>query len=317
MMRSIHKICCRVNYCGNYGRYVRLCCDVLEVYSDTMQLEKVLEKFASTLNKIRIDDNFESYFNFELLGKCTKLTYAGLRCRHIQLLEEFLKFLPLDNLEHLSINYNQKSGDYRWRHRRLLGAVLEKATKLNSLELKFWQILKLSPTDGMKTLKTLILKSGELPQQRFDIMKLQNLEILVIMCTRVNAASITELMRNCRKLHTVQFHSSNIFPETTLNVMRSLPNLRHLHLKTNESSYESWYKFSNLESIEISQPERFSSKRNQIISFLQRSKYLKTYYFTHDSYDRDNGFSELFHQIASDMGRDVQQITNRYYTIPF
>ncbi|KAK0179384.1 hypothetical protein PV327_005142 [Microctonus hyperodae] len=306
MMRSIHRMRCRVNDYRKYGRLVRLDCGALDVWSDdTTHLEKILEKFASNLNKIKIEDSIRSdapCFNFKLLNKCTKLNYARLECFHDRLLEQFLEFLPTDNLEYLSINYNRKRGDYRWRHHCLLKTVLEKSRKLNSLDLKIWKNFELPPTEGMKNLKTLFLNFEELPhQQHFDTTNLQNLEKLIIICSRFSDVSITELMRNCRKLHTVKFRSENILPETALNEMISLPNLRHLHLRTIENSYESWHKFSNLESIEISQPEPFSSTRDQIISFIRRSINLKTYYFNHGSYAKGTEFNKLFHQIASDM----------------
>lgn len=180
---------------------------------------------------------------------------------------------------------------------------------------------ELSSIGGMGTLKTLYLRLSGLPRLNFDMTKLQNLETLVISCMQMeNNSDITELLRNTKKLHSIEFASTNILPETALNEMMSLPNLRRLHLMTFRNSYESWHKFSNLEDIQINQVQDFLSTRDQIKSFLKRSKNLKTYHF--EITERICDFNKLIDEVASDIGHECKKSnfdewTQWHNTIPF
>lgn len=189
------------------------------------------------------------------------------------------------------------------------------------MELNNAPISDLTSIGGKGNLNSLFIDTLRLPRLKFDMKDVQNLETLVISCDTMESTSyIADLMKNCRKLHSIYFDGSDILPETILNDIMSMPNLRRLHLSTTKNSYESsWYKFSNLVEIRVSQQEPFSSTKEQIISFLQRSKHLRTFYFLHQSC---LGFNKLFQEVASEMCHGCKKHyptdwTNWYNAIPF
>ncbi|KAK0094139.1 hypothetical protein PV326_011734 [Microctonus aethiopoides] len=239
---------------------------------------------------------------------CKKLSYAQVSCRRIRSCERFLKFLPTENLEQLSIQMFYLSDDAQPQLNDHVRKVLMNTPKLESLELEGVPISELPSFGGIGTIKALYFRIFRMigtPRLNFDMKKLQNLEVLIYIFSKLGEVeAITKLMMNCKQLHSVSFSSEDILPETTLNVMMSLPNLRHLHLFTIKSSYESWHQFSNLENIYLSQYKFLLSTRNQIIDFLRRSKNLKTYYF--DIRDHCQDFNEFFQQVASDIGHECK-----------
>ncbi|KAK0172497.1 hypothetical protein PV328_005807 [Microctonus aethiopoides] len=323
MMGSVRKMC-YVSVSFPQRRYVEIIGDVLNIKTNNpADLEEPLKKFAGRLKKIQITDDSQEEIPsniYELLTKCTNLSYAQLKCRWSRSVEQFLKFLPTDNLEDLSIHLHASYESVRPRLHDIIGDVLSKTPNLKSLNLHNVPISELSSIGGTGTLKTLFLNMIDLRRLNFDMTKLQNLETLILSCIRMeNDADITELIRNSKKLHSIEFASSDVLSKTILNEMISLPNLRRLHLLTIRNSYESWHKFSNLEDIHVNQVERFLLTRDQIKSFLKRSKNLKTYSFEITQQSR---FNELFREVASDIGHKCKkhnfvEWTRWHKAIPF
>ncbi|KAK0179373.1 hypothetical protein PV327_005131 [Microctonus hyperodae] len=318
MLDSIHKMCCNVFSDIGHEPFVEIKNNVLFLHTHKrVYTEKPLKKFASNLTKIIImdfddsDDLPPSFY--ELLTKCTKLSFIHLDCHYSQSAEEFLKFLPTDNLEDLSIILNDRYVDLsiditeyyhiddEWRLCQLMGTVLAKS-KLKSLNLANVNIPEMSWSEEMNTLTKIFIRLKDSEYLNFDVTKLQNLEMLAISCDKMyNDPLLTELMKNCRKLHFIRFDSEEVLSETTLNEMMSLPNLRYLSLSTRDDTYETWHQFSNLEVIRIGQYlEPFSATKDQIKSFLQRSRNLKTYYFSCSE------LIEMVDQVASDIGHECK-----------
>ncbi|KAK0084852.1 hypothetical protein PV325_006267 [Microctonus aethiopoides] len=319
MMGSIHKMCIHVVDIRDHRSYSKkIQNDVLKIRtSNGRYLEKPLRKFASNLYKIKIEDNGRwdtSPYIYKLLKKCTNLTYARLVCQRSQSVEHFLEFLPTDNLEDLSIILNLKRKMEQWPRNSYMDKVLANSPKLKSLELHNVPITELSSIGGMETLKALYINVEELPHLSFDMKKLRNLETLVITCMQLGSRdNLINLIRNCKKLHSVRFGSDDPSYEIILNEMISLPNLRRLCLL---DFYESWHNFSNLEEIQIWYDEPSSMTKDQIKSFLERSENLKTYYFF------DSEFEELFQNVVIEIGhecerKDIKECKHWYYAIPF
>ncbi|KAK0174319.1 hypothetical protein PV327_010104 [Microctonus hyperodae] len=284
--------------------------NVLKVWTNNpANIEKLLKKFATNLRKIMIEDRcWEDIppFFYKSLTKCTKLTHLELDFQRSGLMERFLEILPTKKLEHLSLHLWKENNGVQSQLSYLIKNVLAKTPKLKSLNFNHMPISGLSSLGGMGTLKALSLSGDDLPHLNFNIEELRNLEMLEISYSKIdNAANIIALLKKCRKVHTVQFSSTDIFPETVLNEMMSLPNLRRLHLHTDNNTYESWHKFSNLEEILIVQSEPLSSTRNQIKSFLQRSKNLKLYDF--EIRNQHNDFGIFIHEVASDIGHECKR----------
>ncbi|KAK0179378.1 hypothetical protein PV327_005136 [Microctonus hyperodae] len=330
-MGSIHKIWCSVVDHRNLEEIVGIQDDVFKVWTDDPKdIKEPLEKYGSDLKKIIIQDEGDEDIPpsiYQLLAKCTKLNYARVECRDHDRLELFLKYLPADNLEDLSINFRNTREDYHKNNDKitsrlnpLMRNVLEKTLKLKSLELNYVPISKLPYIGGMETLKSLYINTRNLPLFNFDMQKLKNLETLSISFDYIkNENTITELIRTCRKLHSIRFNASRILPRAVLNEMMSLPNLRRLHLSTTSDSYELWHNFSNLEEIRISQYKPLKSTEDEIKSFIQRSSNLKTYYFLFESCGE---FNKLFHQLSCQMGHECEnhypnEWTNWYNSTPF
>ncbi|KAK0179434.1 hypothetical protein PV327_005186 [Microctonus hyperodae] len=309
MLGSINTMDCLVHDDDACERFVEFAEEeILYVWSNIeTDLEKALKKFAHTLNKIIImDDRRNAYMSryfYKLLNKCTLLKYAEFECRHPRSLERFLKYLPTDNLKHLSIYFTPGSKHYRPLQDTLINEALSKAKKLKSLNLNDVPVTVLQSIGGTNTLKLLFIKIKSLPQLNFHMNTLQNLETLVIECNQFHStAEITQLMKTCRQLHSVCIRSTNILPKTTLNEMMTLPNLQRLSLSTSSNGYESWHQFSNLVDIQISQGEPFSLTKNQILSFLQRSKNLKTYDFSIRNDNRH--FNKVIREVGSHIGHE-------------
>ncbi|KAK0179382.1 hypothetical protein PV327_005140 [Microctonus hyperodae] len=295
MMRSIHKMLLILKNGKNCKRNVAYYNGILQIRSNNpTYLGKRLKKFGSNLRRIGIHEKCRRRgarrFNFKLLTKCTALNYVRLHCIHPQSLRKFLKSLPTDNLEHLSLSYDKDFIDYGLPYELLLQEVLAKTTKLKSLIFDNLPTPELSIVRG-ETLeecfsrncnvsKCLILGMADLP----------NLEVLNISLNDTYCVfDISKLIRNSRKLHSVSIRGGKL-TETTLNELISLPNLRRLRLKVANNLSESWHKFSNLEEIHIKCLSVVSSTREQIISFLQRSRNLKTYYFDFIDDDDDDDY---------------------------
>ncbi|KAK0084848.1 hypothetical protein PV325_006263 [Microctonus aethiopoides] len=310
MMGSIHKLRCQVYALEGSWRRVQMKGSVLDITTDNIaDIEKILKKLGSHLEKIHIIDRTQVGLPpriYKLLTKSKKLSYAQITCRSTRSCERFLKFLPTENLEQLSIQMFPVFDDVQHELDYHVGKVLKKTPKLESLELKCVPISELpSSFGGIGTIKALYLRMVGSPRLNFDMKKLQNLEMLIyIFSNSDEVEAITKLMINCRTLRSIFFSSEDILPETTLNVMMSLPNLRRLNLLTTESSYESWHQFSNLENIHLIQHKFLFSTRNQIINFLQRSKNLKTFY-VEISYNHQD-YNECIQQIASDIGHECK-----------
>ncbi|KAK0095137.1 hypothetical protein PV326_009135 [Microctonus aethiopoides] len=272
-------------------------------------IEKPLKRFASQLKKIQIATENRKDFPlnvYKLLTECTNLNYAQLECVRSRSVERFLEFMPHDNLEHLSIRLFLTYQSVRVKMNHLMDNILAKAPKLKCLDLYHVPITELSSIGGMSTLKILFLEGKVLPRLNFDMKKLQNLETLCIKYRKVHAADIEELLRNCKQLHSLCIECDDILPETILNEIMSLSNLRRLHLSTTKNSYEQWYKFSNLEQILILQQKPLFTTRDQIVNFFQRSKNLVSYYFETNS-RRYRDFNEIFHEVASDIGHECKR----------
>ncbi|KAK0179381.1 hypothetical protein PV327_005139 [Microctonus hyperodae] len=325
MMGSIRKMCCLVNKDINCSKLsVQIRKDVVYVTTRYVTfLGKPLKKFGANLTKIQIEDrschHYISIFFYELLKNCTKLKHARLIFGHdFGIMENFLKSLPTDNLEHLSIYYTSRSNSCRSSNNNALASVLAKSPKLKSLDLNYTPIQYLESIGGTKTLTALFIAAKKIPRLNFNMKELKNLETLSIHSLGNDrmATEITKLIRNCRKLHSIRFECVDILPETILDEMMSLPNLRRLCLCTSEGSYESWYKFSNLEDIQISQCQPLLTSRDQIKNFLQRSNKLKTYYFP------GCGIDHLFLKLVSDLRYEcisscVTEWHHWHSTIPF
>ncbi|KAK0172500.1 hypothetical protein PV328_005810 [Microctonus aethiopoides] len=315
MLRSIHKMRVDLTDDVRCRRFVRHHQNVLEILTNNLaDIEKPLEKLASNLNKIDIEDKTQHGISsdvYKLLSNCTELKYIRLCCRRSQSVKEFLKFLPTDNLEHLLIQLPRTYEDDQPHLNHLMKTALAKTSKLKTLELCDVPISELSSIGRPGTLKELYIKVDRLPLLNFNMKNLQNLETLIIICYLVDNSTITELMRNCRKLHSFAIRTKDILPETTLNEMMSLPNLRRLHLLSENNSYQSWHKFSNLEDIAIIYQEPVSVTRDQIISFLQRSKNLKTYSIHCNK--ECTALNEFFCEVASDIGHECK----RHYITPW
>lgn len=107
MLRSIHEMKVDLTDDVKCRRFVRHHQNVLEVLTDNLvDIEKSLEKLASSLNKIDINDKTQQGIPsdvYKLLSKCTELKYIRLCCCRSRSVKEFLTFLPTDNLEHLLI----------------------------------------------------------------------------------------------------------------------------------------------------------------------------------------------------------------------
>lgn len=88
--------------------------DVLHIMTDNIaDIEKLLKKLGSHLKKIHIMDETQVGIPpkiYKLLTK-SKLSYARVTCRKIRSCERFLKFLPTENLEQLSIQMFYVSDD--------------------------------------------------------------------------------------------------------------------------------------------------------------------------------------------------------------
>ncbi|KAK0179379.1 hypothetical protein PV327_005137 [Microctonus hyperodae] len=309
-MISIHRLHCVKRDFVNHKRLIQIFNDTLDVLiDDRADVVALLKKYASAFKEIIIKDIAQENIPrsiYKLLSESTQLNYVDFHCERSESLERFLKFLPTKNLEYLSINFGTMCKCIEPRLNFHLKKVLGKTTKLKHLHFDSMYISEFPLIGGIGTLKKLTLRIIDTTALNSNIEKLQNLETLDIVCQEIyNAANITKLMRICRKLHTIQFWSHDMLPETTLNEMISLPNLRNLNLITIKNSYKSWYKFSNLERIGIWQKEALSPTRDQIQSFLERSKNLKTYEFM---FVKPNGhFNNLFQKVATDIGHKCER----------
>ncbi|KAK0174246.1 hypothetical protein PV327_011109 [Microctonus hyperodae] len=267
MMRSIHKMYCDV--------YHHICEPVVKPSVDILNnvlvlsictrpyLAKRLKKFASNLHTIVIHDT-----------ECD-----------CYMLYKFYRLLP-------------------------------KCTKLKSAQLNCnipmtaTAFLQFLPTDNLENLSInmsfrpypiVISELSEL--MRKVLAKSRKLKSLNVRKMPISKGSWAELIRKCRKLHTIRIDSEFSLPENILKEMMSLQNLRNLFLYAYSGSYETWHQFSNLENIcilQFNQPYSLPTK-NQIKSFLQRSRNLKTYYFF------SNKLTEMVQQVASDIGHECKK----------
>ncbi|KAK0077528.1 hypothetical protein PV326_009996, partial [Microctonus aethiopoides] len=303
MMGSIRKMCLHVTNDDKPGRFSQIHHDVLEISTNNPRdLKKPWEKFANNLNEIQI--KYISYKRmlpkfYKLLAKSTQLKYAQFMCLKLRSLRLLLEFLPTENLENLSIDlleFDYGGARPEWNH--LIGNVLSKTPKLKALELNSLPISELSSIGGMETLEALFIQMKALPRLNFDMNELRNLKTLCLFCQEHSPPDIRELMRKCRKLHTLRIMGRYKLPEDAMNEMISLPNLRCLHLFMTSNTCD-WHKFSNLEEIKIRNFQWLQMTRDQIISFFQRSKNLK--YFDVRS-GRHYSFNRLVHQVIREIG---------------
>ncbi|KAK0179380.1 hypothetical protein PV327_005138 [Microctonus hyperodae] len=305
-LKQVNKMLCIGIILSTCKRSVQIKNKTLEVWGgNSNRLNMPIKTFASELKKIKIfNENRRAiipYSVFKSLAKCKRLNYAEIECCSSRQLSYFLKYLPTNNLEHLSlslrpryINNNEHPPEI------LIEDVLSKATKLKSLQLKNLPIAELLLIWDMEALETLFIKSIKNPGMNIYMKKFPNLTTLVISGTRLNiSVGIAELMRNCRKLHSIQIDTYRILSEAILNEMMSLPNLRRLSLSAHESYDEKWCKFSNLEDIQISQWEPYLVTRDEIKSFLRRSENLKTYDFR---FSKNQHFNETIQDVAFNIG---------------
>ncbi|KAK0073123.1 hypothetical protein PV325_010255 [Microctonus aethiopoides] len=269
----------------------------------------ILNEMISLPNLRRVcleNDPCESWYKFSNLESIHMMFSTPVSVTRYQLetLRLLLEFLPTENLENLSVHLLES--EYRvylpeWNH--LMGNILSKTPKLKALELNYLPISELSSIGGMGTLETLFIQTTDLPRLNFDINELRNLKTLSLFCPGYNIPDITKLMKKCRKIHTLRIISMCRLPEDTMNEMISLPNLRRLHLFKTSNSCD-WDKFSNLEEIRISHNECYPKSRDQIISFLQRSKNLK-YFDLHSWRHRD--FNRVIRKIIRDIGFEYNE----------
>ncbi|KAK0172493.1 hypothetical protein PV328_005804 [Microctonus aethiopoides] len=308
MMGSIRKMYFYVTKDDKSGRFSKIYRDLLQISTNNPRdLKKPWKKYGNNLNEIQIV--YLSYKTmlpkfYKLLAKSTQLKYARFKCSKLETLRLLLEFLPTENLENLSVHLLES--EYRvylpeWNH--LMGNILSKTPKLKALELNYLPISELSSIGGMGTLETLFIQTTDLPRLNFDINELRNLKTLSLFCPGYNIPDITKLMKKCRKIHTLRIISMCRLPEDTMNEMISLPNLRRLHLFKTSNSCD-WDKFSNLEEIRISHNECYPKSRDQIISFLQRSKNLK-YFDLHSWRHRD--FNRVIRKIIRDIGFEYNE----------
>ncbi|KAK0071973.1 hypothetical protein PV326_000617, partial [Microctonus aethiopoides] len=303
MMGSIRKMYFNVTKDDKPGRFSQIHHDVLEISTNNPRdLKKPWKKYGNNINEIRIVYlSYESMLPkfYKLLAKSTQLKYVRFKCSKLGTLRLLLEFLPTENLENLSIHLLES--EYRvflpeWNH--LMGNVLSKTPKLKALELNYVPISELSSIGGMGTLETLFIATTDLPRLNFDMNELRNLKTLSLSCHEHSPPDIRELMRKCRKLHTLRIMGMYKLPEDAMNEMISLPNLRCLHLFMTSNTCD-WHKFSNLEEIKIRDYQWLQMTRDQIISFFQRSKNLK-YYDVRSG--KDKRFNGLIHQVIREIG---------------
>ncbi|KAK0172446.1 hypothetical protein PV328_005762 [Microctonus aethiopoides] len=157
---------------------------------------------------------------YKLLAKCTQLKYARFECSKSRSLRLLLEALPTENLETLSmqlLGLKYRGVRPEWNH--LMGNVLSKTPKLKALELNSVPVPELSSIGGMGTLETLFIATTDLPRLNFDMNELRNLKTLCLCCQRHSSSDITELMRKCRKLHSVEIIGMYGLSKAAMNVM--------------------------------------------------------------------------------------------------
>ncbi|KAK0175192.1 hypothetical protein PV327_008962 [Microctonus hyperodae] len=241
-----------------------------------------LERLSDHLEGIEILDKDTLGANYSInfwksIALCKKLTYARFLCDTSSRMAEFLKYLPTDNLEHLSIvsaGAVQEKFDLELQDR--INEVLTKATKLISVDMFNMPIRQIRAIKGLQNLKSLYITIKKPFSFRFDNMELPNLETIVVKGNIVQDIIIAELYK-CRKLRTVSLITSNLYSKNILNLILALPKLRHLQLLPYEDQ-----KYS---------PINFE----EMLDLSQRPKKLKTY----DLPEREK---LLFSQAVHNMG---------------
>ncbi|KAK0157264.1 hypothetical protein PV327_011286, partial [Microctonus hyperodae] len=122
--------------------------------------------------------------------------------------------------------------------------LLTKCTKLSCDQLNYYSprtakaFLEFFPTDNLENLSiNLIVEpyrsvtKSKLSELMGNVLaKSPKLKSLNVRNMPIPEESCAELIRNCRKLHTIRIDSDNSLPEIILKEMMSLPNLRNLFL---------------------------------------------------------------------------------------
>ncbi|KAK0179374.1 hypothetical protein PV327_005132 [Microctonus hyperodae] len=302
MLKSIHEMCCKVSSDIEHKLFVEIQNNVLVLHThERVHIEKPLKKFANNLKKIiiwdlRESDDLPPDF-YGLLTKYQNLSFTHFDCHYSQSIEKLLKFLPTDNQEDLSIIFIDRYSDVTEHDLDdvdVLGEMTKKVltqTKFKFLIIDSLQFSDISWFEGMSTLTKMFIRFKELDLFSLHWSELNpNIEIITIFKDELDDYRIVKELRKIFRKHTIQFNSEDVSSETTLNEMLSLPNLRFLSFYTCSET------FSNLEIIPFEQPESYSAIKDQIKSFVQRSRILETYYISCSK------LNETVHKVASDIG---------------
>ncbi|KAK0075907.1 hypothetical protein PV326_011195 [Microctonus aethiopoides] len=225
MMRSILEMECKVGrQYYRFGDHAELIGNRLHfVTSQLSKAEKCITNISSHLKKIIIRDGTREGISskiYKLLNN--NLNNFEFSCCSVRSYERCLKYLPKNNFEHLSVFVGLPSSlrtadDYETVAEQMekhTEKALSKMPKLKYLNLNHVPIKQLFLSKGMETLRALYIQIPELLNINSNINKLKIFENLEILYQE--------------------------YPETTLNVMISLPNLRRLYLSTKTGSYKSW-----------------------------------------------------------------------------
>ncbi|KAK0174245.1 hypothetical protein PV327_011108 [Microctonus hyperodae] len=226
------------------------------------------------IEKILIDDDNEYYMPLsihEMFAKCRMLKQIQYKCRDAERFEIFLRYLPTEKLEDFSIYSNPRNvGDefdtYKTRTlSALLRNALARAPNLHSLKINYLPLSELAHPGGKATLKSLSIETKSLPRLTFRMKHVENLETLCIICEKINnVEKIWDIVKFCKKIHSIHFETKDTLPDATICAMMLLPNLRRLHLKTREKSYDLYLPSRN--EIDITQKESLLSPKDQIIT---------------------------------------------------
>lgn len=149
----------------------------------------------------------------------------------------------------------------------------------------------------IKTLKSLEFISGAL--LHLNTSNFINLEKIVLMdCSNIDDNFMMELVKNCQKLHTIAISNADV-SANGMNVVTSLPNLRHLD--TPFLNYELFNNLSNLEEI-YCENFQLNVTEYQLSKFLQHLPNLKQFNFN------DDEANELFCKLITKLGMKAKII---------
>ncbi|KAK0166018.1 hypothetical protein PV328_004478 [Microctonus aethiopoides] len=293
MLRSMKKLVCHCEIHFNSSVVTQY--DDMINFTDYIpdKFEVLLRRFCDHVKEVEILGNTPCFFStsfWEAFALCTKLTYARFLCYTSGFLNEFLIYLPTDNLENLSIENRETHDEFNPDLQNYIIEVLTKAKKLKTIDICRVPMDELRSIGGLDNLQSLYIKVMKPLHLSFGSMKLPNLETIVIEGSKLDDVIISELVTKCENLHTVSLITENLFCKATLKEIMKLPNLRNIRISPR-------FLFDEDPSI----------TKDVISVLLQRSKNLKTFYFYHD-------LNYLFNDVIREAGYNCDQCyDHRYY----